>query len=108
MIFIGGFIGIAAFLIIGGVILVFGYLGTLQVRYDESRKLKERRQAPGALVVYKAGDIVTVEFPTVQAAARRVLEWNEGGSPGQIKANGEIIWRASDDNARLQLLELAK
>lgn len=103
--FTGDSIGFALVVLIALPIGFFRVFRTFQERIVT--ELKRRRRKDVALIVYKAGELYSINYFTVKAAAQGALK--SEAHPYCIVANGKPVWQASEvDSVKGSLEKLAR
>jgi hypothetical protein len=102
--FISGFTGIASVVVLA--LLIGSFRVFLVSQNWMAAKMKRRQSQDVALLVYRAGELYSIKYITIKAAAQGALESEV--SPYCIVANGEMVWQAWEvDNIERTLEKLA-
>ena len=103
--FIGGSIGFEFIVLFA--LLIGCYLGVLALQSWALAKGKRRRRKDVALIVYRSGELYSIKYLTIRAAAQAALKSEV--SPYCIVSNGETVWQAWEvDNIEQTLEKLAR
>lgn len=89
-------------------VLLIGFLRLFLVLQGRmAAEIKRRRRKDVALIVYRAGELYSVKYLTIKAAAQGALKSEV--SPYCIVANGETVWQAWEvDDVKRTLEKLAR
>ena len=105
--FISDSIGLALAVLL---ILLIGFFRVFLALPDRIvAELKRRRRKDVNLIIYRAGELYSVKYLSIKAAAQGALKSKSEVNPYCIVANGETVWQASEvDNVKGTLEKLAR
>jgi len=103
--YMDGSIGLTAVVLIALLIVSFRVFPAWQ--HWMVIELKRRRRNDVALIIYKAGELYSIKYLTIKAAAQGALKGED--HPYCIVANGKTVWQAWEvDNVKGTLERLAR
>ena len=103
--FTGGSIGLAFIVLVA--LLIGGFRVFPAFRDRMILEQQRRRRKSVALIVFKSGELYSIKYLTIKAAAKGALK--SEAYPYCIVANGKTVWQASEvDNVKGTLEMLAR